>query len=87
MEWLGSIPQAVVAAHIVMLPRLHAEERLGEMTAAAIGRTVATGRWLSEQLSEWQTIAGSGKAARVRNRATAEDLRAMGIGVRVAPRG
>ena len=81
MTWLSETPQAVVQAHLDMLDRLKAEEAMTAATATAIGsRGMKSGAWMSRQWQKWRASAFAGVRA---VKATATDLRGIGIGVRV----
>jgi hypothetical protein len=86
MEWLERIPQCVVEAHLEMLPRLQAEEALARTNVVAIGTVMSRGRtsWMRDQLNGWRRLASLGQRA---VKATRESLAAVGIALKVVPRG
>ena len=81
MTWLAVTPQAVVHAHLEMLDRLRAEEAMATATATAIGsRGLKPGGWMTRQWHAWRRSASARQPA---VKATASDLRGVGVGVHV----
>ncbi|KKM71009.1 hypothetical protein LCGC14_1435020 [marine sediment metagenome] len=81
MTWLAVTPQAVVHAHLEMLERLRAEESMTTATATAIGsRGLKPGEWMTRQWRKWRQSASVKQYA---VKATATDLRGVGVGVHV----
>ena len=81
MTWLAKTPHVVVQAHLEMLNRLKAEEAMGTATATAMGsRGLKPGGWMTRQWRAWRDAATSGVRA---VKASATDLRGIGVGVRV----
>ena len=85
MTWLAGTPQVVVEAHLEMLNRIKAEEAMSAATETLIGmRGLKPGGWVPRQWRAWQHAAADGARA---IKATATDLRGIGVGVRVVKRG
>jgi hypothetical protein len=67
-----------------MMDRLGAEEDMAAATAAAVGVATKPGAWVRSQWSRWERAAAGGR--RAKGAATAANLGAVGIGMRVVER-
>ena len=83
MFWLTECPSALVQAHLEMLPRLVAEEALRASTTTGMGAGTKPGSWIGRQRSAFERLARGSQATA---KATAADLRSIGIGLRKAGR-
>lgn len=83
MMWLR-IPQAIVSAHLAMLPRLQAEESMRHVTESGMGSGMKPGAWIKRQWGRFERVASGGSRARPANPG---DLRSIGINRKVVPRG
>jgi hypothetical protein len=80
--WLAQTPQALVRAHLDMLPRLQAEEARAAASTAAVGHHLKGGDWVEKRLDLWDSIA-DGEQRKPARKAAPADLGAIGIGARV----
>jgi len=81
MTWLAVTPQAVVKAHIEMMPRLQAEESSQLVSVLAMGRGLKLGDWIKKQLGRWERTIRGGSPRRAPG-AAPSDLVKIGIGFR-----
>jgi hypothetical protein len=79
---LYEYPQAVVAAHLEMMPRILAEESMARSTEVAVSRTLKRDK-LPSQWTAWRKAAHGTARAKA---ASATDLKAMGVGYRTVGR-
>ena len=85
MAWLKDTPADVFDAMAAMLPRLEAHDASSHATQVAVGRSLQPGPWAKRQLQEWDRDADSG--GQPKKKPTANDLAAVGIGIKVVKRG
>jgi hypothetical protein len=88
MTWLAETPRAVVRAHLLMLPRIGAEESLLTAQRIAVGTGSLKADALRDLMRSWQRVADAGRPPK---RATSQaSLKAMGkavgIGYRKVPK-
>ncbi len=74
----------IVIAHLEMIDPLQAEESLAAARVAGVARGMKLGPWVRQRLQEWSRTVTRRKPAA---KATAADLRSVGIGCKVVNRG
>jgi len=79
MRWLSETPQAVVQAHLAMLPRLRAREAINAVNQAAVAAGTLKPTDQKSMLRRWDAQA-SGETAKPRVM-TAIDLMSMGLAI------
>jgi ribose 5-phosphate isomerase len=85
MTWLAETPRAVVRAHLLMLPRLQAEESLREVQRIGVGTGSLKAETIRTLLSGWARTSDNSQSEPVK-RSRARRLKAFaaaaGVGIR-----
>jgi hypothetical protein len=88
MTWLAETPRAVVRAHLLMLPRLDAEESLSAAQRVAVGTGSLKGNAGPALIRDWLRVAHRDRpSTRGMSPASLKARgKAVGIGFRKVPR-
>ena len=88
MTWLAETPRAVVRAHLLMLPRIGAEESLLTAQRIAVGTGSLKADACRDLMRDWLRVASAGQP--LKRAVSRASLRAMGkaagIGYRTVPK-
>jgi len=85
MAWLRDTPVDVFDAMAAVMPRIEAHESSTHATEVGVGYSLQPGAWASRQLREWTRDANAGGQSK--KAPTANELAAVGIGIKVVKRG
>jgi len=85
MAWLRDTHVDVFDAMAAVMPRIEAHESSTHATEVGVGHSLQPGPWAKRQLQEWTRDANSG--GQPKKKPTANDLAAVGIGIKVVKRG
>jgi hypothetical protein len=85
MQWLTEVPRAVVHAHLVMLPRLEADESLAAVQRTAAGSGAMKQGAQRELVQAWARLA-KGEAGHGAGRPAPSPAALAGIGIGVRRR-
>lgn len=88
MTWLAETPRAVVRAHLLMLPRLGAEDSLSTAQRVAVGTGSLKADALRDLMQGWLRVAHAGRPPkRGMSQASLKAMgKSVGIGFRRVPK-